>query len=96
MIAHSPSQVRLLVTRLLVLAVAVTAVFLLLTSADAEQAPPATATHVVVSGETLWQLAEAVAADGADLREVVRDIQALNGLDDAAIWPGQSLRLPTG
>lgn len=94
MTVNSPSQVRLLVTRLLVLAVAVTAVFLLLTSADADQPPPPTITHVVAEGETLWELAATVADDGSDLRRIVRDIQHLNQLDGATIHPGQRLDLP--
>lgn len=96
MIVHSPSPVRLLVTRLLVLAVAVTAVFLLLTSADADQPAPPTATHVVEPGETLWELASTVADRGSDLREIVQDIQRLNQLDGATIHPGQRLQLPVG
>lgn len=96
MTVNSPSQVRLLVTRLLVLAVAVTAVFLLLTSADADQPRPAATAHVVESGETLWELASTVADDGSDLRGIVRDIQELNQLDGATIHPGQRLQLPAG
>lgn len=96
MIVNSPSQVRLLVARLLVLAVAVTAVFLLLTSADADQPAPATAAHVVEPGETLWELASTVADDGSDLRGIVRDIQEINQLDGATIHPGQRLQLPVG
>lgn len=94
MTVSSPSQVRLLVTRLLVLALAVTAVFLLLTSADADQPPPPTTTHVVEPGETLWELASTVADRGADLRGIVRTIQELNQLDGATIHPGQQLHLP--
>lgn len=47
----------------------------------------------VEAGQTLWQLAESVAptANPADL---VADIITLNGLDSAAVMPGQTLVLP--
>ncbi|MGY2003973.1 LysM peptidoglycan-binding domain-containing protein [Blastococcus sp. SYSU DS1024] len=48
---------------------------------------------IVEPGDTLWSIAGA-AADGRDVRDVVVDIQRLNGLDTAAITPGQVLVLP--
>ncbi|MGY1847862.1 LysM peptidoglycan-binding domain-containing protein [Blastococcus sp. SYSU DS1021] len=51
-------------------------------------------TNVIVEpGDTLWSIAGAV-ADGRDVRDVVVDIQRLNGLGSAAISPGQVLVLP--
>ncbi|MGY2075193.1 LysM peptidoglycan-binding domain-containing protein [Blastococcus sp. SYSU DS0828] len=48
---------------------------------------------VVEPGDTLWSIAGS-AADGRDVRDVVVDIRQLNGLDTAAITPGQVLLLP--
>ena len=43
-------------------------------------------------GETLWSIAEIVAPD-VDPREVIADIQSLNGVG-GAIQPGQQLSIP--
>lgn len=48
---------------------------------------------VVKPGDTLWSIA-ADAAGSDDVRAVVDRIQALNGLSDAVIVPGQVLELP--
>jgi nucleoid-associated protein YgaU len=48
---------------------------------------------VVRPGDTVWDIAVAVGGDG-DVRAVVDEIERLNGLDGAALVPGQLLRLP--
>lgn len=48
----------------------------------------------VASGQSLWQLAGAIAPD-ADPREVVSDIVHLNRLASADVHPGQQLAVPT-
>ena len=50
-------------------------------------------TVVVQQGDTLWSIARSVAGD-QDVRLVVDTIQELNGMHDAALRPGQVLRLP--
>lgn len=97
MTAGSPTDsMRLLVLRLLVLATAVGAVFLLLASAGAADEPPAsTIEYVVAPGDTLWAIAATVAPVGADLRRTIDEVMDLNGLSGATIHPGQALRLPT-
>lgn len=50
-------------------------------------------THVVRSGETLWQLASTYAPD-EDPRRFVFEVQELNELDGGALHPGQKLILP--
>ncbi|WP_236830120.1 LysM peptidoglycan-binding domain-containing protein [Blastococcus sp. KM273128] len=48
---------------------------------------------IVEPGDTLWSIAGA-AAGGRDVRDVIVDIRRLNGLESAAIDPGQVLMLP--
>ncbi|GCE77112.1 LysM peptidoglycan-binding domain-containing protein [Cellulomonas biazotea] len=50
--------------------------------------------HVVVEGETLWALAERVAAPGDDVRDVVIELVRLNGLPSAGLMAGQTIVLP--
>lgn len=50
-------------------------------------------THTVLSGETLWNIAEEIAGD-RDVRDVVAEIQRLNLLDGASLQAGQEIALP--
>jgi nucleoid-associated protein YgaU len=50
-------------------------------------------TVVVRVGDTLWSIASRVDGHG-DVRAVVDEIQALNGLRGADLVPGQTLLLP--
>ncbi|QGH69848.1 LysM peptidoglycan-binding domain-containing protein [Pseudactinotalea sp. HY158] len=56
--------------------------------------PAATDVVTVESGESLWQIAGAVAEPGADLRPLMEEIRALNSLDGSALTGGQSLLVP--
>ena len=56
--------------------------------------PPAGVPHTVVYGDTLWDIAAQHAGD-RDVRQVIHQIQRLNGLDSAQIHPGQVLLVPT-
>ena len=70
--------------------------FLLLASAgSADELPPPTRTYVVDPGDTLWEIADALAAPGADIRDTVDSIMELNSFDGATIYPGQAILLPT-
>ena len=53
----------------------------------------ATGVVVVQAGESLWQIAQAIAPD-ADPRETVTLIRELNALGEAAVVPGQSIVVP--
>jgi len=55
---------------------------------------PVTTTHLVVSGDTLWDIALTVAEPGSDVRNVVEDIKRLNSLTTSMIVPGQVLLVP--
>jgi len=47
----------------------------------------------VLSGDTLWSLAEMIAPE-QDPRDVVAEIMSLNGLTSASLTPGQELAIP--
>jgi nucleoid-associated protein YgaU len=77
------------------LTVAVAALFLLLAGqVDAGDSAVLTQEHVVRSGETLWEIAGSHTADGADVRDTVDDIKAINVLDGSTIFPGDRLIIP--
>jgi len=61
---------------------------------NAGAAAGASFTYITVDpGESLWQLAEAIAPD-ADPRDVIAEIMNLNQLSTAGIEPGQRLAIP--
>ncbi len=47
----------------------------------------------VVSGETLWDVAQQIAPT-ADPRDVIADIESVNRLSSASIYPGEQLLIP--
>jgi LysM repeat protein len=83
-------------------ALALVLLFALVVTAAAEPAgasiggEQAMATHVVVSGDTLWDIAVAAAPAGSDVRTIVEDLKRLNGLTSSLITPGQVLVVPIG
>lgn len=63
-------------------------------AASATGAAPVALEHVTVKqGESLWQLAQAIAPH-ADPRDVISAIVDLNGLQSSTVTPGQSLAVP--
>jgi len=50
--------------------------------------------HVVQPGETMWQIATAVAEPGEDVRDVVFDLVRLNELPNAGLMAGQVIVVP--
>lgn len=50
--------------------------------------------HIVVSGDTLWGIAAAHAAEGADIRDAVIEIAELNRLSSDHLDRGQRLLIP--
>ena len=50
--------------------------------------------HVVVGGDTLWDIAAAYTAPADDIRETIFDIKAANNLESSVIVTGQTLVIP--
>lgn len=63
--------------------------------AAAPESPARPAASVVVKpGESLWSIAEAYDA-ARNPRDVIRDIQRLNGLSSSTVWAGRKLVMPS-
>lgn len=53
-------------------------------------------TVVVQRGDTLWNIAETVATDDVDIREVVFAMKQMNNLEDlGSLKPGTKIQVPT-
>lgn len=50
--------------------------------------------HVVLSGETMWEIAAQIADPGEDVRDVVHDLVVLNDLPSADLLAGQVIVVP--
>jgi nucleoid-associated protein YgaU len=80
------------------LALVILLTFTVSARADDAAGSPAEATftsHVVASGDTLWDIASEFTPDGGDVRNVVVDIKAANHLSTSVIVPGQVLLIPS-
>jgi nucleoid-associated protein YgaU len=79
---------------LAVVAVALVTLIASQASADGPVAAQEVVRHVVQPGETLWQIAESVAAPSQDVRDVVVDLVRLNELPEAGLMAGQVIVVP--
>jgi hypothetical protein len=50
--------------------------------------------YTVAPGETLWSIAASVATPGEDVRDVIAELEELNGLPGAGLQAGQQLLVP--
>ncbi len=62
--------------------------------AATEEPAQRTVEVIVAPGESLWTIAQRVAAPGEDLRDVVREIQRLNQMESVDLRSGDALLLP--
>ena len=65
------------------------------TATDEAGTPEPTRVVLVGPGDTLWDIASAV-AEGGDVRAAMEHIEDLNALDTAALQSGQRLLVPVG
>lgn len=62
-------------------------------ASSAASSSPSYETVTVSTGESLWEIAAEITVD-RDVRDVVADLQTLNGLHGGHVEPGQTLLLP--
>lgn len=81
----------------LALAALVSAIFGLAGTQAMASAPPEpleVRAHTVAPGETLWQLARGLTTAGEDVRDVVAEVKAINGMRTSDVEAGQVVLLP--
>ena len=84
------------VVALLALVLALGTILLGSQGATAGGSPRATevVAYTVAPGETLWSIAASVAAPTEDVRDVIAELEDLNGLTGAGLQAGQQLLVP--
>jgi LysM repeat protein len=90
------SYAQLLPVRLLFLLLALTTVLLLSSTRVSADEPVLTTDYTVITGDTLWEIAEAITEPGDSVRRTISMVRRLNELESSALWPGQKLLLPAG
>ena len=48
----------------------------------------------VSEGDSLWEIAEVYTDDSVDIREYIREIKELNGMETAELMPGDVIIIP--
>lgn len=46
------------------------------------------------TGSTVWEMAERHCPDGMDVRDVVREIEKINGIKDGIVYKNKSYKIP--
>lgn len=83
-----------LAVRLLILLLALGALFLLSGNRVEAGEPVVFTEYVVTVGDTLWEIAATVTPAGESTRSTVYELRELNRLESSDLRPGQVLLLP--
>ncbi len=89
------SHAQLLSVRLLFLLMALAALLLLSSNRVGAEEPLRTTEYVVVTGDTLWDIAAGLTDPGESVRETVVVLRDINQLTTTDLSPGQRLVVPT-
>lgn len=82
-------------TRVLILLLALTSIFLLMGNTGVADEPVAVTSYVVQPGDTLWSIAGVISEPGDDVRDVIAEVRQLNSLSSSSLQIGQALVIPT-
>ncbi len=85
---------QLLSVRLLFLLLALAALLLLSSNRVAADEPVHTTEYVVVTGDTLWDIAAELTEPGESVRSTISVLREINALETTDLRPGQRLLVP--
>lgn len=55
-----------------------------------------TITYTITKSDTLWTIAKQYTPNNKDIRQTIFDIEKLNNLKNATIYPGQEIQIKIG
>lgn len=87
---------QVLPSRLLIVVLALAAVFLLFSTRVQADEPLVVSEHIVMQGDTLWDIAASVTEPGEDVRSTIAELRRLNALPTSSLDAGQVLLIPAG
>lgn len=86
---------QILPARLLIVVVALATIFLLLSTRVQADEPVVTTERVVMSGDTLWNIASELTESEGDVRATMRLLKDLNEMETSSLRAGQVLVIPS-
>jgi LysM repeat protein len=92
----SPVRAAVLLTTVALVVVLLLANAVAASNGEPSDGPAEGVEYLVVTGDTLWDIAAVYTPSGEDVRDTVFDIRRANGLEGSVILPGQVLQIPVG
>lgn len=87
---------QVLPSRLLIVVLALAAIFLLLSTRVQAEQPVTVTERIVMPGDTLWGIAETITHPGDDVRVSVGLLKRINDMETSSLRAGQVLLIPAG
>ncbi|MFB5067236.1 MAG: LysM peptidoglycan-binding domain-containing protein [Candidatus Wallacebacter cryptica] len=91
--ANSRRSTVIIMAAAAIIVLSLAGIALAMNQSQTNNAATATAEITVSYGDTLWTIAQRI-APGIDPRKVVWEIQTMNEIESARIFPGQTLQVP--
>jgi nucleoid-associated protein YgaU len=90
------SSPQVLPSRLLIVVLALAAIFLLFSTRVQADEPLIVSERIVMQGDTLWGIAASITDPGEDVRSTIAELKRINGLPTSSLDAGQVLLIPSG
>ncbi len=90
------TSAQVLPSRLLIVVMALAAIFLLFSTRVQADEPLVLTEQVVMQGDTLWDIAAAISEPGEDIRATMSEIRQINDMSSSSLRAGQTLLIPAG
>ncbi len=87
---------QVLPSRLLIVVLALAAIFLLFSTRVQADEPLVLTERIVSQGDTLWGIAASLTGPGEDIRATMSELRDINDMSSSSLRAGQRLLIPAG